>query len=161
MPLVQGKTLLMHINILQFQYYLEKHNLTQKLNRIIVLTPNEGLSRQHLGEFLLSGLDAELFVKNGGSLFVGQKIEIIDIHKLEEESGDKTVAIESFEGNNLVLVDEGHRGSGGDKWKDKRNRLCESGFSFEYSATFGQAVHALAGAKQKNIDRRIFKSHHI
>jgi hypothetical protein len=144
-----GKTLLMHINILQFQYYLEKHNLTQKLNRIIVLTPNEGLSRQHLGEFLLSGLDAELFVKNGGSLFVGQKIEIIDIHKLEEESGDKTVAIESFEGNNLVLVDEGHRGSGGDKWKDKRNRLCESGFSFEYSATFGQAVHALAGAKQK------------
>jgi hypothetical protein len=59
------------------------------------------------------------------------------------------VAIESFEGNNLVLVDEGHRGSGGDKWKDKRNRLCESGFSFEYSATFGQAVHALAGAKQK------------
>lgn len=144
-----GKTLLMHINILQFQYYLEKHNLTQKLNRIIVLTPNEGLSKQHLEEFLLSGLDAELFIKNGGSLFVGHKIEIIDIHKLEEESGDKTVAIESFEGNNLVLVDEGHRGSGGEKWKDKRNRLCESGFSFEYSATFGQAVHALAGAKQK------------
>ena len=46
------------------------------------------------------------------------KIEIIDIHKLEEESGDKTVAIESFEGNNLVLVDEG-LGVQVEKWKDK------------------------------------------
>lgn len=146
-----GKTLLMHINILQFQYYLEMHNLSHKLNRIIVLTPNEGLSKQHLDEFKISGLDAELFIKDGSSLFSGQKIEIIDIHKLEETSGNKTVAIEAFEGNNLVLVDEGHRGSGGDSWKDKRNRLCESGFSFEYSATFGQAVHALTGKRQKDL----------
>jgi hypothetical protein len=144
-----GKTLLMHVNILQYKYYLKKHNLERSLNRIIVLTPNEGLSKQHLKEFYQSGLEAELFNKNSGGLFSGQKIEIIDIHKLEETSGNKTVAVEAFEGNNLVLVDEGHRGSGGTEWKDKRNRLCESGFSFEYSATFGQAVHALSGAKQK------------
>src|SRR5690606_11474342 len=98
------------------------------LNRIIVLTPNEGLSKQHLKEFAASGMSAELFDKNAGSLFQGSKIEIIDIHKLEEQSGDKTVAVESFEGNNLVLVDEGHRGSGGEKWKAKRDRLCETGF---------------------------------
>ncbi len=144
-----GKTLLMHVNILQYKYYLKLHNLERELNRIIVLTPNEGLSRQHLKEFIDSGFNAELFVKNEASLFAGHKIEIIDIHKLEETSGDKTVAVESFEGNNLVLVDEGHRGAGGDSWKDKRNRLCETGFSFEYSATFGQAVHALAGPRQK------------
>ncbi|TAF45931.1 MAG: hypothetical protein EAZ51_04575 [Sphingobacteriales bacterium] len=144
-----GKTLLMHINILQYRYYLKTHNLEKGLNRIIVLTPNEGLSKQHLKEFAQSGMEAELFDKTGGSLFAGQKIEIIDIHKLEETSGNKTVAVEAFEGNNLVLVDEGHRGAGGTEWKDKRNRLCESGFSFEYSATFGQAVHALSGAKQK------------
>ena len=57
--------------------------------------------------------------------------------------GDKTVAIDAFEGNNLVLVDEGHRGaSGGEEgaWMRFRNALCEKGFSFEYSATFGQAV---------------------
>lgn len=144
-----GKTLLMHINILQYQHYLKKHNRTKDLNRILVLTPNEGLSRQHLREFAESGMDAELFDKSAGSMFKGQKIEIIDIHKLEEKSGDKTVAVESFEGNNLVLVDEGHRGSGGEIWKDKRNRLCEDGFSFEYSATFGQSVSALAGSKQK------------
>ena len=146
-----GKTLLMHINILQYRYYLKKHNLEKGLNRIIVLTPNEGLSKQHLKEFAQSGMEAELFDKTGGSLFAGQKIEIIDIHKLEETSGNKTVAVEAFEGNNLVLVDEGHRGAGGTEWKDKRNRLCESGFSFEYSATFGQAVYALSGAKQKTL----------
>lgn len=144
-----GKTLLMHINILQYHYYLKMHNIEKGLNRIIVLTPNEGLSKQHLKEFAQSGMEAELFDKTGPNLFSGQKIEIIDIHKLEETSGNKTVAVEAFEGNNLVLVDEGHRGAGGTDWKDKRNRLCESGFSFEYSATFGQAVHALSGAKQK------------
>lgn len=144
-----GKTLLMHINILQYRYYLKLHHIEKDLNRIIVLTPNEGLSKQHLKEFAKSGMEAELFDKSGGALFIGHKIEIIDIHKLEETSGNKTVAVEAFEGNNLVLVDEGHRGAGGEIWKDKRNRLCETGFSFEYSATFGQAVHALSGAKQK------------
>jgi hypothetical protein len=146
-----GKTLIMHINILQYQNYLKTFGKTRDLNRIIVLTPNEGLSRQHLKEFADSGLEAELFDKNAGSMFIGQKIEIIDIHKLEETSGDKTVAVEAFEGNNLVLVDEGHRGSGGESWKGKRNRICETGFSFEYSATFGQAVSALTGKKQKDL----------
>lgn len=144
-----GKTLIMHVNILQYKHYLKLHNKEKELNRVIVLTPNEGLSRQHLKEFIDSGFEAELFEKDGASLFAGQKVEIIDIHKLEETSGDKTVAIESFEDKNLVLVDEGHRGSGGEIWKDKRNRICENGFSFEYSATFGQAVHAQTGAKQK------------
>ena len=70
-------------------------------------------------------------------------VEILDIHKLSDEMGDKTVAIDAFEGNNLVLVDEGHRGaSAGEEgtWMRFRNSLCENGFSFEYSATFGQAV---------------------
>lgn len=138
-----GKTLVMHINILQYQFYLHKANQHKTLNRIILLTPNEGLSEQHLEEFEISGLDAELFDKDGArNLFTGHKIEIIDIHKLADKMGDKTVAIEAFEGNNLVLVDEGHRGSTGKEWMAKRNALCSKGFSFEYSATFGQAMKA-------------------
>lgn len=135
-----GKTLLMHVNILQYRHYLEKHGREQELNRIILLTPNEGLSNQHLEEFALSGLKAELFNKAGAGLFTGKHIEIIDIHKLKDDMGEKTVAIDAFEGNNLVLVDEGHRGASGKDWMDKRNKLCENGFSFEYSATFGQAM---------------------
>jgi len=143
-----GKTLIMHVNILQYLFYLKKNRRERELNRIILLTPNEGLSKQHLKELNKSGFEAELFSKAGTSLFRGEKIEIIDIHKLEEKEGEKTVAVESFEGNNLVLVDEGHRGAGGDDWKVKRDRLSESGFSFEYSATFGQAVSAASGSKK-------------
>jgi len=144
-----GKTLLMHINILQYRHYLKLHGHEGDLNRVILLTPNEGLSLQHRDEFRLSGMDADLFDKDAGGLFTGKGIEIIDIHKLRETTGEKTVAIDAFEGNNLVLVDEGHRGTSGAEvglWIQMRNRLCEKGFSFEYSATFGQAMKA-SGSK--------------
>lgn len=140
-----GKTLLMHVNILQYRHYLQAHNRERELNRIILLTPNEGLSHQHLEEFRLSGIDVELFSKEGRGLFTGHAVEILDIHKLRDETGEKTVAVDAFEDNNLVLVDEGHRGTSGKDtgvWMQKRNQLCENGFSFEYSATFGQAMKA-------------------
>ena len=140
-----GKTLLMHINILQYQHYLKLHGQESNLNRVILLTPNEGLSLQHRDEFQLSRMDAGLFDKDASGLFTGKGIEIIDINKLRETAGEKTVAIDAFEGNNLVLVDEGHRGTSGAEvgtWMQMRNKLCEKGFSFEYSATFGQAMKA-------------------
>ncbi|NLF69266.1 MAG: DEAD/DEAH box helicase family protein [Candidatus Anammoximicrobium sp.] len=138
-----GKTLVMHANILQYQHYLEKHGRRRELNRILLLTPNEGLSQQHLREFAAAGIDAEVFNKDGRGLFAGRSVEILEVTRLREEMGEKTIAIDAFEGNNLVLVDEGHRGaSAGDAgaWMRARNALCEKGFSFEYSATFGQAV---------------------
>ena len=138
-----GKTLLMHVNILQYQHYLKLHDNDKGLNRIILLTPNEGLSKQHLEEFHASGIDADLFSKDSRSLFSGRSVEIIEVTKLKEEMGQTTVAIDAFEGNNLVLVDEGHRGASASvegAWMSARSRLCENGFSFEYSATFGQAM---------------------
>ena len=42
-----GKTLIMHANILQFQHYFKRaqeYNKSLTLNKIILLTPNEGLS---------------------------------------------------------------------------------------------------------------------
>lgn len=138
-----GKTLLMHAHILQYRRFLETHGRARELNRIILLTPNEGLSQQHLREFERAGIEAEIFNKDGRGLFAGQAVEILEVTKLKEEMGEKTVAVDAFEGNNLVLVDEGHRGAsaGGEgAWMKARNALCEKGFSFEYSATFGQAV---------------------
>ena len=144
-----GKTLMLHVNIKQYLYYAEKHH-AKKLNRILILTPNEGLSKQHETELHASGFHANLFTKQGqDGMFGGkQTVEVIDINKLADTDGDKTVAIDSFEGNNLVLVDEGHRGSGGEVWKEYRNKLTQEGFSFEYSATFGQAIAALTGDKR-------------
>ena len=138
-----GKTLLMHANILQYQHALTQHDRQRELNRILLLTPNEGLSQQHLREFEVAGIGAELFNKDGRGLFNRQAVEILEVTRLRDEMGDRTIAIDAFEGNNLVLVDEGHRGaSGGEEgaWMRFRNALCEKGFSFEYSATFGQAV---------------------
>ncbi|BCW92882.1 MAG: hypothetical protein KatS3mg007_0776 [Thermoanaerobaculum sp.] len=138
-----GKTLLMHINILQYQHYLKLHG-GKREDRIILLTPSEELSHQHREEFQLSGIDAEVYSKEG-ELFSPHRVVIIDIHKLRDDMGEKTVAVNAFEGRNLVLVDEGHRGTSGVEigaWMQKRNQLCENGFSFEYSATFGQAIKA-------------------
>lgn len=129
-----GKTLLMHINILQYRDYCQS-----KTDKVIVLTPNEGLSRQHVQELADSGFHAALFDKNSGGLFADEII-VIDVNKLADKNGDKTVAAEAFAGNNLVLVDEGHRGTSGDAWLLRRETLIGPGFAFEYSATFGQAV---------------------
>lgn len=135
-----GKTLLMHMNIKQYLHHLAKAGRSKELNRILLITPNEGLSTQHKGEFEMSGIQADMFSKQGLTLFTGQAVEIIEITKLSEKDGDKTVAMDAFESNNLVLVDEGHRGSSGKVWSQSRKRLASNGFTFEYSATLGQAV---------------------
>jgi hypothetical protein len=137
-----GKTLLLHVNIRQYLHYFQNGRKDAYPDKIILLTPNEGLSRQHLAELQLSGFGfCRLFDKNRSGVFKGT-IEIIDINKLGDEMGDKTVAVEAFEGNNLVLVDEGHRGTGtaAGAWMSRREALVRGGFAFEYSATFGQAV---------------------
>jgi Type III restriction enzyme, res subunit len=152
-----GKTLLMHVNILQYKHYLKAYGRERDLNRVILLTPNEGLTRQHLNEFAISGMEADIFRKDGGALFAGKAVEVIEVTKLKEEMGNKSVAIEAFEGNNLVLVDEGHRGAAGDVWKSMRDRLAADGFAFEYSATFGQVVRASSGAIQKKLEQEYAK----
>ena len=138
-----GKTLLLHANILQYKHYLEANKRLHKLNKIILVTPDEGLSRQHLRELQSSNIPAQLFSDHqeaGIFSHRGAVVDIIDLHKLAEKKGIKRVALESFEENNLVLVDEGHLGTGGKVWRDYRKQLAKNGFTFEYSATFNQAV---------------------
>lgn len=136
-----GKTLLLHINIRQYLHYFANGKAGVYPDKIILLTPNEGLSKQHLDELFLSGMAGQFFNKNQTLKYPGM-VEIIDINKLGDEMGDKTVAVDAFEGNNLVLVDEGHRGTGtaAGAWMARREALMRGGFAFEYSATFGQAV---------------------
>lgn len=136
-----GKTLLLHVNIRQYLHYFQNGKVDHYPSKIILLTPNEGLSHQHLDELHLSGFAfAQLFNKSQQP--ASGTVEIIDINKLGDAMGEKTVAVEAFEGNNLVLVDEGHRGTGtaAGAWMSRREALVRGGFAFEYSATFGQAV---------------------
>lgn len=154
-----GKTLIMHINILQFLFYLKRAkrlNSNIDINKIIVLAPNESMSQQHLEELALSNISAAIFNKNvGGIMLSNQDVTIIDMNKLKEEGKVKTVSVDSFERNNLVLVDEAHRGmsSSDGVWYDYRTRLSEEGFAFEYSATLKQALNA---SSTKAADRKMW-----
>ena len=134
-----GKTILMHLNYYQIKHYINKYNKIFE-GTYILLTPNEGLSRQHLNEFQKANINASIYNKNISKDTL--KIEIIENTKLAEKDGEKTVSIERFGNQNIIFVDEGHRGTSGDTWYKYRNELCKKGFSFEYSATFGQAIKA-------------------
>jgi len=145
-----GKTLLMHVHVRQFKQYHKRAfdaGKWLKLDQIILVTPNDGLSDQHAKEFAWSGFDAVTVGERGmDGLFAEQyrqAIKILSIHKFQDDQGKKTVSTESFEGCNLVLVDEGHRGAGrgeDGKWLGRRDQLARGGFCIEYSATFKEAV---------------------
>ncbi len=139
-----GKTLIMHINYLQYLYYCK-----EKLDHVILITPNEGLSEQHMREMASSDIRSERFsVEGNKSPHAKNAVQVIEITKLvEEKIGEgESVEVEAFEGKNLIFVDEGHKGSGGEVWRKIRDRLGETGFTFEYSATFGQALAAAKNA---------------
>ena len=135
-----GKTLILHFNYYQFLNY--NHEL---LDNILLITPNEGLSEQHLRELELSGIPARRFDLNQNSLLPTQnEVQVLEITKLVEQKrgGGVSVPVEAFEGRNLIFVDEGHKGTGGTAWRGYRDALGKTGFTFEYSATFGQALSA-------------------
>ena len=51
-----------------------------------------------------------MFEKDRGFATRRDDVIVIDMNKLKEEGKVKTVSVDSFEQNNLVLVDEGHSG---------------------------------------------------
>ncbi len=138
-----GKTLLLHLHYRQFRHYNR-----QPLDNILLITPNEGLTRQHIAELQASGIPAARFDLNetGGLPGDTGTVRVTEITKLvmEKQGEGESVPVESFEGNNLIFVDEGHRGASSEtqSWLEIRKALGETGFTFEYSATFGQALAA-------------------
>ena len=72
-----GKTLIMHINWLQFKRYND-----ESVDNVLLITPNENLSSQHLDELENSGIPARIF---NDSEQENDSIGIIEIHKLTKE----------------------------------------------------------------------------
>lgn len=142
-----GKTLIMHINYHQYLHYCK-----ETLDHVVLVTPNAGLSEQHILEMRKSGIPCELFNVEGNRTRNSNTVQVIEITKLvDEKTGEgESVPVEAFEGRNLVFVDEGHKGTRSEDavWRDRRKKLSENGFTFEYSATFGQA---LAAAKNDDL----------
>lgn len=135
-----GKTLVMHANLLQYLAALERHGRPRP-EHILLVTPSAGLSVQHERELRASGIPCARFNKG---LRERDVVTIVEITTLRDKSKERTVAVTAFEGKkgNLVLVDEGHRGSSKEdgEWRRHRQTLAKNGFAFEYSATFAQAA---------------------
>ncbi|MCX7955676.1 MAG: DEAD/DEAH box helicase family protein [Patescibacteria group bacterium] len=149
-----GKTLILHINYYQFLNYQLFYP-----DNILLITPNEGLSKQHFEELEKSGIPAKLYADSlSEKLSYENQVLVIEMTKFVEEKKGKgvTLAVDSFEGKNLVFVDEGHKGKSSEeqKWAKLRNQLSKNGFVFEYSATFGQIL----SEKEKEILKEYAKS---
>jgi superfamily II DNA or RNA helicase len=150
-----GKTFLIHLAYFQFQHYnMGPHRMD--IDRILLITPNADLTAQHLREMKKSSIPCTAFdVSEFGGYFRPQfeeTVNVIEITRFTEDKRDgglKRVDIESFGRKNLVFVDEAHKGSGGEKWKMFRREVAREGFTFEYSATFGQA--AASGSENDNL----------
>ena len=138
-----GKTILMHFHYRQFLHYNN-----EALDNILLVTPDEALSQQHLRNMEAAGVPCARFsLEDSGFEAVAKNtVRVIEITKLVEEKkgGGVSVPVEAFEGRNLIFVDEGHRGASSEanRWLGYRAKLAETGYTFEYSATFGQAIFA-------------------
>ncbi len=159
-----GKTLLMHVNFLQFRHYVDGKRFKNQLSRTILITPNENLSAQHARELMASSVGVERLSTDGGDLLSSGKhglgrVDFTEITKLSLKDGPNQIAIRNLGDQNLLLVDEAHRGMGSSEetgWFKSRERLAEKGFVFEYSATFKEAITAannsdIEAAYAKNI----------
>lgn len=144
-----GKTLLMHLNIRQFI----RHKIFTPDN-ILLITPNTELTAQHITELRASGISCHRHGETPDIFTQQNSVCVIEIHKLRPSDNKPTkkgvsVPTDRFTGHNLILVDEGHKGTAGKRYFEIRDQLVENGgFAFEYSATFGQAIATASAANR-------------
>ncbi len=141
-----GKTIVMHINYLQYLEYAIRNSI--RIDNCVLITPSNQMTEQHINELNKSGIEALEF--NGLTLESyssnNYMIKVIDINKLKTNETKKgsgvTIDISGFGTHNLILVDEGHKGYKSEErtWANIRDQMSLEGFALEYSATFEQAV---------------------
>ncbi len=147
-----GKTYLMHLNMLQMRHYLAKSG-AKPFGNWLLITPYSDLSKQHEKELTGSGIRWVRFRPGMPNPPAGT-IVLIEITKFTENgSGPNTVNVKQFGQRNLLFVDEGHRGASGQQWFKYRDLLARDGFTFEYSATFGEALNK--GSSKEDVRRRM------
>lgn len=148
-----GKTLLFHANLRQVRYYSELHGKSIGRNPLLIV-PSEALAKQHVSELQQSGLPARIFDRSmRPSPMTAHFVLVLIItnlypppdstrHKRPAASADAiSYGPELFQQDNLIFVDEGHKGEKEDGvWRSIRNWLGAKGLTFEYSATFKEIV---------------------
>lgn len=147
-----GKTVLLHTNILQSNEHFKEANF-------YVVVPTKELGKQHRKNLISFGYkESQIgFVDDEKSESVSDKvnsmlqspydIKIVTVHQLSAINKRKTI----FSGQNILFVDEGHKGGNSEAaWrKDRADLIGENGFAFEYSATFSHAIKDDIGLLQE------------
>ena len=102
-----GKTLLMHVNLLQYRHYAAMYGKDKELSRAILLTPNERLSEQHVSEFRESNISTDRYQLSRGPMFTQARglehVDVLEITKLADQEGPNTIATRSLGDQNLLL----------------------------------------------------------
>lgn len=143
-----GKTHIFHINILQAKKYLGNEK------KYFLIVPNNELALQHKKNLEKFGINNIGYIEDNKDTKLSKEVEklileyesnnydlvILTVHQLSSfMSRYKDKEIGEF-GDNILFVDEGHKG-GESGWREDRNKLAgNNGFVFEYSATFAQAI---------------------
>lgn len=129
-----GKTLVMHLNVLQYLGHLDRVGADYDRLQIVLTTPGVNLIEQHRRE--LEPLVAKLNEDHGGRL----DLTVDTTQALLQHDDDYWRLPDDGRTLRLVLVDEAHVGLGTTtegEFKQLRNRLNERhSFLFEYSATY-------------------------
>ncbi|MEJ7843066.1 MAG: DEAD/DEAH box helicase family protein [Rubrobacter sp.] len=162
-----GKTLLMHLNYWQFLYYAGKPP-----DNVLLITPNAGLTEQHLDEMRKSGIPCERFSAQESGLGlpeadVGALTRIVDPRDLYREQLRVAENVLAFLASvSLALLKEEDRGaidpreywskgaSPGD-WK-KITQICSKIFAGYGDVPLATAIHKLKiGTEQKGFGRDV------
>jgi len=140
-----GKTLLMVANYYQYRTYEKKYHIDSRDNGLaLLITTKESLSQQDRNEFNQDGVNCLPYSKKmGNNTSIYDTVFSLEVTKLADEDSEQCFSVDAFGNNNLLFIDEGHAGLSGQEtgsWYMRRSKLSEKGFTFEYSATFKQAV---------------------
>ena len=129
-----GKTLVMHLNVLQYLAYLQRTSVDFDRLQLVLTTPGLNLIEQHRRE--LEPFVAALNEDYGGRL----DLTVDTTQALLQHEDDYWRLPDDGRTRRLVLVDEAHVGLGTTtegEFKRLRDRLGERhAFLFEYSATY-------------------------
>ncbi len=115
-----------------------------------------------MAEMEASGIRCERFSLEESGLRMADRnmVRVIEITKLVEEKrgGGVSVPVDAFEGNNLILVDEGHKGSGGEAWRRFRDALGADGFHLRVQRHVRPGTD---GRTRRRVDGRIRQGHRL
>lgn len=152
------RTLLLHLNFRQYLHYCGYRTP----DNILLVTPDEGSSERHRAHLAASRIPTRRYDEPRPLGSRGHRVGIIEITKLapRRRGYGRIIPVDAFEGKNLVFVDQADRGCFGEKRRALLDELAETGFTFEYGASFGSTRAITSNPDRADACSREILFHH-